>query len=193
MSWIKDLLESVGRRMGPPPVPSKVLYDQKTAAGDWGRREGVAIPAPVSSYEAPAAPQNIRNLGRPELENLVKEAAKKHKVPIPLAMKVASAESNWDHKAVSPKGAVGVMQLMPSSFPGVDIHKPEVNIDAGMEYLAKLNKVYRDPTWRKPVIAYNMGPGNFDERGFNRKLWSKETIEHEKKIFGWDDRKLRRK
>lgn len=193
MSWIKDLLESVGRRMGPPPITSQVLYNQKTAAGDWGRREGVAIPAPVSSYEAPAAPTNIRNLGRPELENLVKEAAKKHKVPASLALKVAGAESNWDQTAVSPKGAVGVMQLMPKYFSGINIHNPEVNIDTGVEYLAALNKMYKDPTWRKPVIAYNMGPENFNKRGFNRKLWKPETVEYEKKIFGWDDRKLRRK
>lgn len=193
MSWLERLLESVGRGFGAPVTEKELLYDQKTAAGDWGRREGVAIPAPVSSYAAPAAPQNLRILGKTELENLVKESAKKHRVPAPLALKIAGVESNWDQKAVSSKGAVGVMQLMKESFPGVDIHDPVVNIDTGVKYLADLNKKYKDPTWRKPVIAYNMGPDNFDRRKFNRKLWKQETIDYERKIFPWDDRKLARR
>ena len=66
--------------------------------------------------------------------------------------------------AVSPAGAIGVMQLMPRTAKelGVsDPYNPEQNIEGGVKYLAQLQRKYQDP--RLTAIAYNWGPGNTDK------------------------------
>lgn len=81
-----------------------------------------------------------------------------------LALAVMNAESSGNASAVSPKGAVGLFQLMPSSFPGVNINDPLTNIDTGVGYLAQLLSNYGGDT-SLALAAYNAGPGNVDKYG----------------------------
>lgn len=81
-----------------------------------------------------------------------------------LALAVAQAESSLNPNAISPVGAVGLFQLMQSSFPGVDIHDPITNIDTGVNYLAKLLDQYDGDT-SLALAAYNAGPGNVHKYG----------------------------
>jgi hypothetical protein len=89
-------------------------------------------------------------------------------------------------RAVSPKGATGVMQLMPGTAKemGVgDITDPQQNIYGGVGYLAKLEKKYGDP--KLAAIAYNWGPGNTDKwlkRGGDFKKLPKETRNYVKNL-----------
>jgi hypothetical protein len=66
--------------------------------------------------------------------------------------------------AVSPAGAIGVMQLMPGTAKDLGVrnpYDPEQNIEGGVKYLAQLQRKYQDP--RLTAIAYNWGPGNTDK------------------------------
>jgi hypothetical protein len=66
--------------------------------------------------------------------------------------------------AVSPAGAIGVMQLMPRTAKELGVsnpYDPEQNIEGGVKYLAQLQRKYQDP--RLTAIAYNWGPGNTDK------------------------------
>ena len=81
-----------------------------------------------------------------------------------LALAVMRAESSGSANAVSSVGAVGLFQLMPSSFPGVNINDPVTNIDTGIAYLAKLLNQYNGDT-TLALAAYNAGPGNVAKYG----------------------------
>lgn len=96
----------------------------------------------------------------PAVARLLDAAADKYGVPRPLARAIAWVESRGNTFAKSPKGALGIMQLMPSTSAqlGVkDPHDPAQNIDAGVRYYAQLAARYGE---RAALAAYNWGPGN---------------------------------
>jgi len=106
------------------------------------------------------------------------EEAKKQNVDPDLALAVAFQESKLNPKAVSPKGAVGVMQLMPSTAKelGVNPQNPNQNIVGGITLLKKHLDTYTDPT--EALIAYNAGPNHpFFKTGDLSQL-SDETINY---------------
>jgi soluble lytic murein transglycosylase-like protein len=72
---------------------------------------------------------------------------------------IAYVESRFNAKAVSPKGAVGMMQLMPATAAelGVDPHHPEENVRGGADYLRKMVTMFGDNV-ELAVAAYNAGP-----------------------------------
>ena len=97
---------------------------------------------------------------------LIKAAATKHQVPAAFVKSIIAAESNFDADAVSPKGAIGLMQLMPETAQeyGADPTNPEQNIDAGTRYLRVLMNKYKKTrnSLRRVIAAYNAGPGVVD-------------------------------
>jgi soluble lytic murein transglycosylase-like protein len=99
--------------------------------------------------------------------HFIKAAAKKHNVQVALVSSIVKAESQFNANAVSPKGAIGLMQLMPETAQqfGADPTIPEQNIDAGTQYLKVLLNRYRhcrNPLPRA-IAAYNAGPGMVDK------------------------------
>lgn len=99
-----------------------------------------------------------------------------------LALRVMLAESGGNHNAVSPKGAIGAMQLMPATARdlGVNPNDPAQNARGGVEYLARQLERFRDP--RLAVAAYNAGPGNVQKYGDVPPF--KETQNYVNKIIG---------
>ena len=96
------------------------------------------------------------------LNELIRAVARKHHVDPAIVKSIIAAESRFSSFALSPKGAVGVMQLMPETARqfSVDPTVPEQNIDAGVRYLSLLLKRFanrRDPL-RRAIAAYNAGP-----------------------------------
>ncbi len=95
------------------------------------------------------------------LEQMVAEAARRYALPRSLVHAVARAESALDPTAVSPKGARGVMQLMPATAKelGVDnAFDPAQNIDAGARLLRQLLEKYEGRV-AEALAAYNAGAG----------------------------------
>jgi soluble lytic murein transglycosylase-like protein len=119
-------------------------------------------PAPAESAAAPAPPVRQTTPGE-----LVEAAARRHGLPPAFVRSVVAAESAFSPSAVSPKGAVGLMQLMPGTAKlyGVDANVPEQNVDAGARYLRDLLLKYRDDPYqvRRALAAYNAGPGAVDK------------------------------
>src|ERR1043165_87205 len=97
--------------------------------------------------------------------SLLIDAARRHKVPEDLVMKVANTESAFNQRALSPKGAIGVMQLMPNTAKdlGVDPYDMAQNIDGGVRYLAQQLKTFGRP--ELALAAYNAGPGAVKKYG----------------------------
>jgi soluble lytic murein transglycosylase-like protein len=110
----------------------------------------------VQSVTAPRAPR----LPKREIADLVDQSARKHDVDPLLVHSVIQVESDYNSNAVSPKGAEGLMQLMPGTarMLGVsDSFDPQQNIEAGVKYLKYLQGIYKDD--RLALAAYNAGPG----------------------------------
>jgi len=90
---------------------------------------------------------------------LIARSAEKHGLDPALIKAVIKAESNFNHQAVSPKGARGLMQLMPataSSLQVDDSFHPEKNIDGGVRYLRYLIRLFNGDL-RLALAAYNAG------------------------------------
>lgn len=96
---------------------------------------------------------------------LVQKAAKKYKVSPTLVHAVIQNESSYDPNAVSPKGAMGLMQLMPATakhYLVKDAFDPEQNILGGTQYLSELLKRYNDNI-ALSLAAYNAGETAVDK------------------------------
>jgi soluble lytic murein transglycosylase-like protein len=97
---------------------------------------------------------------------LICMAAEKHGVPAAFVKSIVAAESNFNCDAISPKGAVGLMQLMPDTARayGADPSIPEQNVDAGTHYIRILMDKYREhgDSLQRVIAAYNAGPAMVD-------------------------------
>ena len=118
-------------------------------------------------YVAPAEqkPQPAPEVAFPPQE-LVNQAAERWHLPPAFLHAVVKAESGYRQDAVSRKGAIGLMQLMPATahLLGADPTDARQNVDAGARYLTELlRKYFNDPYQvRKAVAAYNAGPAAVD-------------------------------
>ncbi len=103
----------------------------------------------------------------------VEQYANEYGVPIDLVYAVMKTESGFDSSAVSSKGAIGLMQMMPSTFEWLTddilreylgigmLYDPETNIKYGTYYLSRLYNRFGD--WDTALAAYNGGEGNVSE------------------------------
>ena len=98
--------------------------------------------------------------GRADFAGIVDKAARDHDVDPLLVESMIKVESNYNPNAISPKGAEGLLQLMPATARMLGVSNsfdPQQNIEAGVKYLSYLKSVYKDD--RLALAAYNAGPG----------------------------------
>ncbi len=102
---------------------------------------------------------------RGEFYQMARNAARRHNVPEDLFLRLVQQESNWDPKAVSHKGAIGLAQLMPGTAEmlRVDPTDPAQNLEGGARYLRAQYERFRD--WRLALAAYNAGPEAVEQHG----------------------------
>ena len=118
-------------------------------------------PAPPDPSDATAAPAKPAA----DLKAIVAEISARNKIDADFIASVISAESANNPHAISPKGAQGLMQLMPgtASKLGVkDSFDPEANVDGGVRYLRQLLELYHYDV-AKALAAYNAGPQRVDQ------------------------------
>jgi soluble lytic murein transglycosylase-like protein len=137
-----------------------------------------AVPSPVVAPTIPSPAERPANLTPAELADA---AAKKYGLPPSLVRALMRAESGFQPRAVSPKGAIGLMQLMPETAKilGVDPHDPAQNVDAGARYLRDLLIKY-NLGLRHALAAYNAGEGAVQK--YNGVPPYRETIDYIKRI-----------
>jgi soluble lytic murein transglycosylase-like protein len=119
----------------------------------------------------------------PHLEPVIRQHADQQGIRPDLVRAVIQVESNFNPRAVSPKGAMGLMQLMPATaaeFGVTDPFNPIENIRAGVRYLRQLLDRY-DKNEQLALAAYNAGPGAVDKYGSKVPPY-KETQNYVQKI-----------
>ena len=121
----------------------------------------IFLPA-ESSFTGPGRP--ALSIDRDGAEKLVREAAERHHMDPALVRAVIETESGWNATAKSRKGALGLMQLIPTTavrFGVNDAFSPQQNVDAGVRYLKTLLERYNG-NLDLALAAYNAGEGAVD-------------------------------
>ena len=118
-----------------------------------------------------------------KFDKYIKEASKRHRISIPLLKAVMKVESDFNPKAVSKKGAKGLMQIMPQNYELLQIKdpfNPRQSIMGGAQYLSQLLDHF-DGNVKLALAAYNAGPNTVERsRGIPP---IKETKDYVKKIM----------
>lgn len=106
----------------------------------------------------------------------VQAASRQTMIPEEVLWAVMASESAFDHAATSPAGAVGLMQLMPTTGAelGVDVNNPLQNIAGGAEYLRRMLSLYKG-NLSHALAAYNWGFGNLGWSSCPAGKWPLQT------------------
>ncbi|WP_227439346.1 lytic transglycosylase domain-containing protein [Methylobacterium sp. W2] len=131
----------------------------------------VAMPLPCRAQPEPVQPPSQTD---PHAAHIA-EAAQRFGIPAAWIRAVMRVESANEARAISSKGAMGLMQIMPATWDdlrarhrlGRDPYDPRDNILAGAAYLRELHDRYGSPGF---LAAYNAGPGRYEEHLSGRPL-----------------------
>jgi hypothetical protein len=126
-----------------------------------------AFSIPAVAVHAQASPIATRPISDP-YANPIAEAAQRFGIPVTWIRAIIRIESRGDRRAISPKGAMGLMQLMPETWAalrtryglGHDPFDPHDNILAGAAYLREMYDRYGSSGF---LAAYNAGPGRYED------------------------------
>jgi len=151
------------------PVMRGYLSRARQTAAGWIRKSALTILVILLGWGGAAA-QSIS--GQPDLKSLFAAAGRMHNIDPELLEAIAEVESGGDPLSVSPKGALGLMQLMPataSAFSVLNPFNPAASISGAADFLDYL----RDRFANNPnlqgltalLAAYNAGPGAVEKYG----------------------------
>jgi hypothetical protein len=154
---------------------SGVLYQREQDGKTVYSTRNLPGSTPVLAYTVTPPPgafahPGLGSIGKPKIDihsDIFKRAAKANKIDDAWLRAIAHAESNFDEKAVSPKGAQGIMQMMPTTlaqYQVKDPFSPTESINAGAKMLSELQRRYKGDR-QLATAAYNAGIGTVTRYG----------------------------
>jgi Transglycosylase SLT domain len=140
----------------------------------------IPIGVPSVAVSAEAVPMERPVASDPYAAH-VAEAAHRFGIPATWIRAVMRVESRGDRRAISPKGAMGLMQIMPETWAGLraryglgrDPFDPHDNILAGAAFLREMHDRYGSPGF---LAAYNAGPGRYEDYRDRHRPLPPETV-----------------
>ncbi len=120
-----------------------------------------------------------------DIRGLAWQSARRYHVDATLLFAIINQESRWNSDAISPKGAVGLMQIMPETgwkecgFNEEQLFNPQLNLDCGTRYFTQLFKQFGSV--KLALCAYNAGPERVAQLG--RCPQFQETIRYTQNIL----------
>lgn len=143
---------------------SQIAVLDGRAAQQYNDSVRLQPPSVVVPPAAGAVPAFTGRYNGPYLD-LARSAALRHEIPADLFLRLVQQESGWNATALSPKGAIGLAQLMPDTARqlGVDPHDPMANLEGGARYLRMQYQAFG--SWPLALAAYNAGPGAVQQYG----------------------------
>jgi soluble lytic murein transglycosylase-like protein len=169
-AWREGVAQLESYRQGTGQAPAPLRVNAFAPAGPSVRASSLPVAtarpdprSPVLGGGADGAgpiPQTGQTGPTPDWEKITLLAGSKHGVDADLIKAILQVESNFNSRAVSPKGALGAMQIMPATARELGLTNffdPVANIDAGTRYLAAMLQLF--PSLELSLAAYNAGPG----------------------------------
>jgi soluble lytic murein transglycosylase-like protein len=163
---------------GKTPAAPKAAQEPGALARDASKPS----PAPRTLPEPPGGARPSRD----QVQSMITEVARQYGVERQLVAAVVAAESNYNAHAVSPVGAVGLMQVMPATAAdyGVDSHAalfdPKTNLKTGTRHLKRLLSKYQND-YGRVIMAYNAGEGVVDRTNSN--VTYRETLDYTESVI----------
>lgn len=171
-------------RLASSQAPIKVTR----ATPGLGEEQKVRFVSQIIKQERPSHPDSDR------IARIIVTESKRSKIDPLFVAAVVRAESMFRHKAVSPRGAQGLMQLMPKTGAYVaklsnielkqisDLHNPETNVKLGIWYLKHLEERFKGCR-EKLLVAYNWGPSNLRRALSNKTSFPKESVQYVERVL----------
>jgi len=179
---IVSYLDSTGKRVFINEEPAHAVRQLKSSISGATTAAGtVSRASQTSAMESPMVSAAVL-ANREKVEVMIREVSARYSVDPALVRAVIETESNWNSKAVSNKGALGLMQLVPGTARQLGVNNafdPQQNIDGGVHYLRTLLERYNGDL-DKALAAYNAGPGAVDRAGGVPRY--RETREYVQKV-----------
>lgn len=171
-------VDESGRRIyvnpGPKPDLSVPSVSKAPSASKTPKRtlrvpakSKVEVPVPYTTTASAPAPEPAKIKPPVNVDAVVEETARRHDVDVNLVKAMIHTESNNNPRAVSYKGAMGLMQLMPPTARDLGVANafdPAQNVDGGVRYLKYLLGLYGGDL-NLSLAAYNAGPGAVEHYG----------------------------
>jgi soluble lytic murein transglycosylase-like protein len=154
----------------------EVIRDSKPAAKP-------AKPSTENSRPSNTASKPLKDMSK-AYDAFIAEASQVYGIPVPFIKAVIKIESNFNPRAVSRVGAMGLMQLMPATAEHMkvaDPFDPRQNIMGGTKYLRRLSDRY-DGDINLILSGYHAGPGNVEKAGG---IPFEKTQQYVKNVYSW--------
>jgi soluble lytic murein transglycosylase-like protein len=168
------------------PVPKEALKTSRhRGPANLAAEAGGASPKALTTLTSMSVSHSLDGFttGNPEVDNFIVESGTRHGVDPVLLYAIMHQESTFKAKAVSPKGARGLMQLMPGTaarYGVTNIFDPRQNIDGGARYMKFLLNLF-DGDVNLALAGYNAGEGAVMKYGYRVPPYS-ETQEYVRRI-----------